>query len=110
MRCASYAGVNVTDAGVVLAGDDMKLGKWDFCWACEWKEWFRFRRMNWVNFHVINFAFEAGVYKGGYCEIELALLGFIVCIEWHDPTSRSVFLAEMDQRIAAANDGSVREL
>lgn len=82
------------------------MRSWDFNFYCQWGELFRFRRMNWINFDFIKLTVEVGGYKGRYLEVEAAILGLGVCFEWHDPTSRSVFMAEMDQRMAEARDGN----
>lgn len=68
-----------------------------------WREVFG-KNYNWKNFTVIACEFEWGGYKGEYGEVVLGLLGLNVRIEAYDPLSRSVFAADMDQKIAEAKD------
>lgn len=72
-------------------------------WSQNWREIFG-KNFNWKNFTFINASIEWGCYKGTYFELELGLLGFNVSVEAYDPLSRSVFAADMDQKIAEAKD------
>lgn len=82
---------------------DERPGPWSFWWQCQWKEWFR-GGFNWKNFTFVNFSLEHGTYKGRYYEWSFGLLGFIGEISWHEPASKSVWLAEMDQIVAECRD------
>lgn len=81
----------------------LNLGwSWTFYW--QWPELFKFRKWNWINFDFCHIMLEAGTYKGTYFEFTFVILGIGFYVEVCDKTTRSVFLAEMDQRIAEAKE------
>ena len=78
--------------------------QWSMSWINLWPNPFDLRRYNWINFEVIRLGFEWGKIEGIYLEVTLIVMGLGINIDWHDRTSRSVFLADMDQRVAEAKD------
>ncbi len=57
-----------------------------------------------VNFDILHIGLEAGGYKGNYAELIVVIFGMGFYLEWYDQLTRSVWGAEMEQRIAEVKE------
>ena len=64
----------------------------------QWKEVFKFKEYNWINFCPIQINFEYGGYKGKYFELTLIFMGIGFWFETYNKASRDKFAEELRER------------
>ncbi len=76
---------------------------WNIAWLCHWRS-AKCDKGRMVNFDILHIGLEAGGYKGKYAELTVVVLGVGFYLEWYDQLSRSVWGAEMEQRVAECKE------
>jgi len=76
---------------------------WNFAWMWHWRS-AKCDSGRMVNFDILHIGLEAGGYKGNYAELTVVIFGMGFYVEWYDQLTRSVWGAEMDQRVAECKE------
>lgn len=64
-----------------MSDKEVRLGRLRFIAWSDWAYINGWKRMNWVDMEILRLHFERAFYKDTF-EINVALLGFNLCVEW----------------------------